>query len=177
MRAANLFSALLLLAALTGTHATAADSRLGADEPPEASEAISQADEQAILGIINAYSQGFIAGDEQGLLNLWDERYAQGLTYVGAELDAPLLGLEALRGYYNALATYYNVYRGDISQVLIRRDGNVAYAYCFIFWEYAPKGVDKRTTFLDRATFVLRKRGNQWRLQHLHESVKWMPTH
>ncbi|EPX59521.1 hypothetical protein D187_003011 [Cystobacter fuscus DSM 2262] len=127
-------------------------------------------EEQAILRAIEDYAKGFIQKDMGLLLSLWEARSQ--VSYVAVELDQPLLGMAELQGYYQGfLNSPFSVYSGNVTDLRVFLNGDMAYAFCHYNWVYmtGPGGsVLEQPT---RATFVLAKRDGRWRYLHFHESI------
>ena len=133
--------------------------------------------ENQIGAVLKGYVEGFLAGNVEALVQLWDASEAEHVTYLPAESSTPYLGLKALREYYTLLAGTYVITKAEVHNVRVRFvSGDIAYALCEFVWEYGPRAnPSAKLGFTSRGSLVLRKRGQRWLYEQLHESVTWNP--
>ncbi|MFY0579715.1 YybH family protein [Cystobacter fuscus] len=113
----------------------ASDSCCDTSSPALTAE-LSRSEERAILRAVQGYAEGFIREDMRFLLNLWDDRSPDGVSYIAAELDEPLTTSAELRSYYQSFLDTLIVYSGDISSPRIFLRGDMAYVFCQFNWVY-----------------------------------------
>jgi ketosteroid isomerase-like protein len=142
-------------------------------ESQESTGGPTRKEEEAITQAVHNYPAAFRSGDVQALLELWDPQIGEQLTYISVEKPEPTYGLEAMQPYYQLLCDHYVVLGGDVSNLRISVEGNVAYAVCDILWSWDSKAGGAALTLPARTTILLRKRGERWLYQHLHESITW----
>lgn len=142
-------------------------------ESQESKSGATRKEEEAIAQAVRNYPAAFQSGDVQTLLNLWDPQFREQLTYISVEKPEPTCGLEAMKPYYQLLVDHYVVLGGDVRNLRISVEGNVAYAVCDIVWSWDSKAGGAAVTIPARTTILMRKRGERWLYQHLHESITW----
>jgi uncharacterized protein (TIGR02246 family) len=132
------------------------------DFPKDASE---------IRALLDRYATGWAKSEVPLLKSLWDEKYPD-CSYVASEKENILYGIETIHRYYDETLAGFSISTADISNVrIISFRPDLAYAFCdlHITWEWQGKErIDH-----PRATFVLRKREDDWYVIHYHESIKW----
>jgi ketosteroid isomerase-like protein len=137
---------------------------------------MSKRDEQ-IEAVLKGYTEGFIGerANVDALLQLWDDQQAEELTYLPAESDVPVLGIQGLREYYTLLAEHYVITAGAVSNVHVRPiSGDLTYVLFDLTWAYSARDrMEQSIAFASRASIVLRKRGQRWYYVQMHESVTW----
>jgi ketosteroid isomerase-like protein len=130
-------------------------------------------DEEAIIHAVRSYPVAFQSGDVRTLLDLWDPRFGEHLTYISVEQPAPTRGVEALKAYYQALVDHYVVFDSPASDIRISVEGNLAYVTCDILWSWDSKSGGANVTIPARTSILLRKCGERWLFHHVHESITW----
>ena len=168
MRTLPLFAVLLIVMGIQGSSQAAEPC---CDTAALATAEMRDPEERAIIRALEGYATGFIKEDMQFLLNLWNTRGSEEVTYVANELDLPLVGIDELRPYYQSFLDTVIILSGDVSNVRISRKGDTAYAFCHYTWVWRAKIGGPVMVQHSRATFVLRKHGGRWLYQHFHESV------
>jgi hypothetical protein len=131
--------------------------------------------EKQIGAVLKRYGEGFLAGDADALIQLWEPDSATDATYRPAESNIIIQGLANLKNYYTQIIGAYFVTSAETTNIIIRPLGeSSAYALCDFIWKYKPKAnPDTEIDFYSRGSILLHKRGHQWRYLHMHESVKW----
>ncbi|ATB41950.1 hypothetical protein CYFUS_007426 [Cystobacter fuscus] len=171
MRTIPFVSVLVLVMGFQGS-SKASDSCCDTSSPAVTAE-MGGVEERAILRAVEGYAEGFIREDMRLLLNLWDHRAPEGVSYVAAELDQPLSGAEELRAYYQSFLNTLIVYSGEVTNLRIFLKGDMAYVFCQFNWVYRVRAGGQVLEQPTRATFVLRKRGGRWLYHHFHESISF----
>lgn len=171
MRTIPFVSILVLVMGFQGS-SKASDSCCDTSSPALTAE-MSRSEERAILRAVQGYAEGFIREDMRLLLNLWDDRSPEGVSYVAAELDEPLTTRQELHAYYQSFLDTLIVYSGEVTSPRIFLKGDMAYVFCQFNWVYRVRAGGAELAQPTRATFVLRKRGGRWLYQHFHESISF----
>lgn len=134
MRTIPFFAVLVLVMGFQGS-SKASDSCCDTLSPPVTAEMRGH-EERAILRAVEGYAEGFIREDMRLLLDLWDYRAPEGVSYVAAELDQPLSGAEELRAYYQSFLDTLIVHGGEVTNPRIFLKGDMAYVFCQFNWVY-----------------------------------------
>ncbi|MCY1074601.1 YybH family protein [Archangium lansingense] len=130
-----------------------------------------RSDEAAILQAVQGFAVGFIQGDLDMIMGLWDASAAKEVSFIQVENEHPVVGLSKFRAYYAGHLRQITTLDGDVSDVHIQRMGNIAIVSCRYTWvsKYVENGhVAVNST---RATITLRKHGQRWLYIHMHESM------
>ncbi|MBS1886449.1 MAG: nuclear transport factor 2 family protein [Actinobacteria bacterium] len=125
---------------------------------------------EEIVTVLRRFSAAFNSHDTDSFMSTWDET-AEKIVYQPEELRFPILSLSALREYFDNVP---NVVRRmhDIRVIDFEIDveGDVAMVYvrfwCRIAFAKVPETVDGQI----RQSFILKRRGEEWKLAHYHES-------
>jgi ketosteroid isomerase-like protein len=133
---------------------------------------MSHAHEDGIRATLLNYMNGWLARDIDALMRLFDQEDPD-VTYVPAELEAPVFGHAALRAYAEQVSKNFPIISGTFGDLAVRPFGDRAYAVGHIDWRFKAGDVEFTTRI--RTTAVLRQRGGTWYLVHMHESIKWQP--
>jgi ketosteroid isomerase-like protein len=120
--------------------------------------------------LLERYAAAFVAGDMNPVKALWDPGATE-RTYIGAEVESPILGAPALEAYYDELARSFDVTAGRVGDIVVRKVGDLAYVVTHIDWVF-KKGTQEFTLRI-RASILSRKRRGEWRFLHMHESIQW----
>jgi ketosteroid isomerase-like protein len=130
--------------------------------------AASEQDRQQIAAVIEQYRRGFATLDVEGLKAIWDKDY-DNIIYIAQEKPQPTRGWAAVERYYEDVAGLLErVTVMTVSDLSVDVLGDVAYAYCVFHFEGEMKG---RSHIADgRDTFILRRKGETWKVIHYHES-------
>jgi ketosteroid isomerase-like protein len=130
-------------------------------------------DAAQIKAALQGFAETWLAGRLDEMMGYWDSEGGGELTYVCVDKDELILGLEAIRTYFYGVAgAGYSVLGAEMTEPTVRFLGDeLAYAMCHYTWhcQFGPLKFSTKT----RATFVLRRRGDRWCYQQLHESVRW----
>lgn len=127
-------------------------------------------DRAQVSAVLDRFATGWRNADTEVLKNIWDREYPDS-SYIASEKDSALFGHSAIAEYYdNALATF-PITSMEISNVKMSGMDTLAHAFCDIAIGFQMNNQEHLVH--PRATFVLRKRGGEWRVVHYHESIKW----
>jgi len=127
-------------------------------------------DEEQVKAAVKSYAEAWVANDVEAVKRLWDTQSPEGMTFIIIENDTFLLGLPAVNGYFDATIKSTKVLGGVTSDPVVRiLNPDTAYAICTFDWKFQLGGQEHNVRA--RASFILRKRADQWLFQHMHESI------
>jgi ketosteroid isomerase-like protein len=164
------FSIVLIL--VLGFHGVArASEPHGETEMTRGGADMARADEAAILQAVEGFAVGFINRDLEMVMDLWDASAADEVSFLQVENELPVIGLENFRAYYTGHLQNIITLGGEVSDVQIRRMGDIAYVVCRYTWVSKYVSTGQVSVDSTRATIILRKQGRRWLYQHFHESI------
>jgi hypothetical protein len=130
-------------------------------------------DTAAIDRIVEQYRDGFAALDPELLIALWDQNHAVTI-YVAQEKAEPMYGWRQIEEYYRALPTVIPVDRVNemrVDDVSIDIVGDAASAFCRFHFEGEVDGRAEPFVADGRATFIVHRSADAWKVIHYHESA------
>lgn len=128
--------------------------------------------EDGIKATLLGYMKGWLDRDIDALMRLWDQE-EKDVTFVPAELVAPVFGHSALRAYSEQVSANFPIVSGAFGDLAVRPLGDMAYTVSHFDWTF--KAGDVQFTTRIRTTALLRQRGGAWYFVHVHESITWQP--
>lgn len=126
--------------------------------------------EEQVVKVLRRFSGAYNTFDTDSFMSAWDED-AERIVYQPEELRYPILDLAKLREYFdnvpNVVRKMHDVRVIDF-QIDIEGDMATVYVrfWCRIAFAKVPETVDGQI----RQSFILRRRGEDWKLVHYHES-------
>ena len=126
--------------------------------------------EVGIRSLLDRFELGWRKADPEILKSTWDPEYRD-CIYIASEAEGPIFGFDEIAKYYDAATTMYPITRMEISNVTVCEYGDLAYAFCDISIGF--KVQQSEYLVHPRATFLLRRRQNDWYSIHYHESIKY----
>ncbi|QRN96473.1 nuclear transport factor 2 family protein [Archangium violaceum] len=128
-------------------------------------------EEQVIKATLKGFSEAWLAGSMDAVMQLWDPSAAEEMTYEPVEHTSPILGRDALRQYFvQAIAGHVMTHTDMLAPVVRFLSGDLAYAICNYRW-VSETANGQHSDDITRATCVLRKRAHRWYFLHMHESL------
>lgn len=124
-----------------------------------------------IQKVVETYERGWSTLSPGALAGMWDQGHKP-IVYLAAEHEAPLLGWESVRDYYEAgpaalsEVTMQVLLEGLSIDIL----GDVAYAFFPFHFSATLKEGGRSIEANGHVTMVLHKRDGKWRVVHYHES-------
>ncbi|MBI3951119.1 MAG: nuclear transport factor 2 family protein [Acidobacteria bacterium] len=127
-------------------------------------------DTSKIEAVLNRFAVGWRTADAALLKSTWDPEHS-GCSYIASENEKPLFGSQAISRYYDQALATFPITSTEINNVTINVLDGIAYAFCDIAIGF--KIGEQEFLVYPRATFVLRRRGDDWFVIHYHESIKY----
>ncbi len=127
-------------------------------------------DQKGVEEVLERFVRGWRDADADTLKGTWDAEYPDS-CYIASEAQAAVWGYPAIAEYYEAALASFPITSMKISNVRISGIGEVAHAYCDIAIGFVVN--DQEHVVEPHATFVLHKRGGEWRVLSYHESIQW----
>jgi uncharacterized protein (TIGR02246 family) len=127
-------------------------------------------DKDRIRAVLDQFATGWREQDAGILKKIWDHTCPES-SYIAAENEKPVFGQEQINKYYDEALSAFPIISSKIDNVRINLLNDLAYAFCDISMGFKVK--DTEFLVCPRATFVLRKRENNWCVIHYHESIKY----
>ena len=135
-------------------------------------------DKKKVEAVIHRWKAAFAARDSEALKCLWDRDYPQ-LLYIGEGWNDPFLGWAAIGGYLDSVSSGWEILEWNLGDLVVDVLGELAYAYCtfVIVGKGSAQGLGRRQIFEGRDTFLLCRKGDEWKIIHLHESLSRDRSH
>jgi uncharacterized protein (TIGR02246 family) len=127
-------------------------------------------DEGKIRALLDQFAAGWREQDAGILKKIWDPTYSES-SYIAAENEKPVFGPEQINKYYDEALSAFPITSSEIDNVRISLINDLAYAFCDISMGFKVK--ETELLVHPRATFVLRKREDNWYVIHYHESIRY----
>lgn len=128
------------------------------------------AERTAVKRVVRRWARAFSANDLEGILGVWDETYPF-ILHQAEEFPDPIRGWEELCHYNKTMMQLASNLRdqavADLDADVL---GDVAWVYLRGQITFDVVGMEEPITGEARQTFILRKRGDEWRVIHYHES-------
>lgn len=128
------------------------------------------ADRDAVKRVVRRWARAFSANDAEGVLAVWDSTYPH-IIHQAEEFPDPIRGWDELRHYNTTMMKIASNLR-DQAVADLEADilGDVGWVYLRGSITFDVAGMDEPICGEARQTFILRKRDNEWRVIHYHES-------
>lgn len=128
----------------------------------------SQRDE--VTRVVRRWAKAFASGDADGVLAQFDSEYAS-LLHQPEEFPGPIRGWDDLTHYYRRMVELSTNMR-DHALAEIEADvvGETAWCYLRGSVTFDIAGSDASVSGEARQSFLLRRRGDEWKIIHYHES-------
>lgn len=126
-------------------------------------------DEEAILATLRRFSRAFDSFDTEQFMSTWDDEAA--IVYQPEELLRPIFDRDDLRAYFDHLPDVIRRFNDNrVIDFKLQVDGDVATVYVRFWSRISFAKVPQTADGQIRQSFVLRRRDDEWRLVHYHES-------
>ena len=127
-------------------------------------------DARQIEEVLTKYSRSWEAMDWDGLKNIWDRDYPH-ILYIPEERPQPVSGWNGIEQYFeNAAQSVVSVHAMQLSGITIDVFEDTAYAFCDFYFEADIKRMPETFKTNGRDTFILRRKKEDWKVIHYHES-------
>ena len=136
----------------------------------------SQQEKKEVGAVIQEWKSAFGAKDMERVKALWDQDYPQ-LIYIPEESNEALSGWYAISKYYDAIPDLVESMEWVRESLMVDVLGDVAHAYFANLNTAKVNGIDNVMSFDVRDTFILKKKGGQWKIIHYHESLSRDHSH
>ena len=136
----------------------------------------SEQEKRQIEATIQEWKSALLAKDPKRLKALWDQDYPQ-LLYIAEENNEPITDWASISKYYDGLSEFVEKLEVGAFDLSVDVLGDAGYAYVNFSIKAEVKGIDHLMKFNGRNTFILRKKGGQWRFIHFHESLSRDHSH
>jgi uncharacterized protein (TIGR02246 family) len=129
-------------------------------------------EEQAVVAVIRRFAKAFSAHDTDAFMSVWDHEYGDRIVYQPEEIGTDVKGLDGIKAYFEHVPHVVRALR-DVKTIEFRvelLDGDYALVHnrfrCRLALQKRPFTYDGQV----RQSFVLRKRDDEWKVIHYHES-------
>lgn len=136
-----------------------------------------ETDRQAIEAVVNEYYLGWLTMDAPRLKSIWKDDEGD-LVYTALEMARPLRDLDTIKRYIDRAMSECEPPKDKTVDILsLEIIGDVAITY--FTWHYEFRFKEPRPEWAPqvdlivadgRATLVLRRTGDGWKVMHYHES-------
>ena len=130
----------------------------------------SQQDKQQIESLVQKWKVAHEGRGVDTLKSMWDQEYPHVFGIFEENNDA-LVGWDAMNTRYEGMRGGTGRRELDIRDVRVDVVGDVAYAYLNFVMTVYMKPFDRDLEFDGRFTFLFRRKGNDWKFIHYHESL------